>query len=777
MREKPTYEELEKRIRELEETQIALRESGDQYRKLIDFSPLPLLVTQEETIVFANSAAAKLFGTPSRQGIIGSSPRDWIHPDFVEIAYRRRFHAMETGEMLDPIELTILRKDGTEALVLSNSTPISHNGSPAVLSVFQDITDGKRADQMLRESERNYRDLFHNSHDAIFVHDAETGEIVDVNRTTCELFGYSLDELKTMSVGDFSLNKPPYTQNEALQWIHKAKSEGPQQFLWIAKSKDSNLLWFENSLIFAKIGNKDRVLVFGHNIDARIKAEKEMRRLLYAIEQAGEAIIITEHDGAIQYVNPAFEKVTGYSAEEVKGENPRILKSGKQGELFYRKLWDTITGGDTWQGRMVNKRKDGTLYTEEATISPVLDRQGEITNFVAVKRDITSELELENRLAQAQKMEAIGTLAGGIAHDFNNILSAILGFSELVEEELPEGSQARSDLEEVLKAAQRAKGLVKQILTFSRRGEQEARPLRMDLIVKETLQMLRSSLPSSIEVRHSIDRKVPQVVADPIQLHQIMLNLCTNAAQAMEKESGRLEVLLGTKEFGEETIVHTGKLPAGRYVSLCVSDTGGGMPIDFLERIFEPYFTTKKAGEGTGLGLAVVYGIVKDYGGGITVESELGKGSTFTLYLPAVEGAEPEEEAKARQSRLPWGRERILFVDDEPPIIKLGKEYLQRLGYDVTTMQDSMDALRLFRKDPDGFDLVITDMTMPKMTGDELATAILSIRPEMPIILCTGYSRRMSVQKAKEIGIRAFIMKPLAQQDLANTVREVLDEK
>ncbi len=528
------------------------------------------------------------------------------------------------------------------------------------------------------------------------------------------------------------------------------------------------------STAFLHLDDEERVLLCAQDITERKRVEMERERLIAAIEQAAEVIVITDLQGNILYVNPAFEEVTGYQADEVKGQNPRILKSGVQDDSFYRGLWQTITRGETWQGRMVNRRKDGSLYTEETTISPVVDSVGRITNFVAVKRDITAEMEMERRLAQAQKMEAIGTLAGGIAHDFNNILSAIIGYTEMAEVDLPEGSRSRQDLREVLKACNRAKDLVSQILAFSRQSEPETKPLRADLIASEALKMLRSSLPSSIKLRRSIKRDIPLVLADPTHFHQIMMNLCTNAAQAIEDEHGTMEVALDAVEVDRESAARIGGLPPGSYVILTVRDTGAGIRPEVRERIFDPYFTTKQMGEGTGLGLALVYGIVKDYGGGITVESEAGKGSTFTVYFPAAGTAE-EEKAPPRQVRLPWGRERILLVDDEEAIAKLGEQYLSRLGYEVTTRQSPVEALEMFREDPQRFDLVVTDMTMPDMTGDKLAAEMLAVRPDIPIILCTGYSRRMSAERAREIGVKAFVMKPLTQHELAFTVRKALD--
>jgi len=380
--------------------------------------------------------------------------------------------------------------------------------------------------------------------------------------------------------------------------------------------------------------------------------------------------------------------------------------------------------------------------------------------------------EAHKQLRQAQKMEAIGTLAGGIAHDFNNILSGIIGYTELSQMKLEPENEVQADLEEIYSAGTRAKDLVSQILAFSRQGEQEFIPLTPHPIAKEALKLLRSSIPTTIEIKQDI-HKCGTVLADPTQIHQVVMNLCTNAYHAMEAKGGELEVDLRDVELGEEDVLPYPELGPGPYIELTVSDTGSGMPPSIMERIFEPYFTTKEKGLGTGMGLSVVHGIVTSHGGAISAESDPGRGSIFHVYIPRVQ--RDTEKRADRDKPLPRGDERILIVDDEKSLVELGRQMLEKLGYDVVAMTDSIKSMELFREDPGRFDLVITDMTMPNLRGDRLAQQMMEIRPDIPIIMSTGFSKQIDEDKAKEMGIKAFTMKPLILRKLANTVREVLD--
>ena len=407
----------------------------------------------------------------------------------------------------------------------------------------------------------------------------------------------------------------------------------------------------------------------------------------------------------------------------------------------------------------------------------IRDADGRATRMIGLNQDITEHMETEEQLRQVQKMEAIGTLAGGIAHDFNNILAAILGYAELANLDIDEGSQAKYNLRQSLKATHRAKDLVQQILSFSHRGKQERKPLDIRPIMEEGLKFLRSSLPTTIEIRREMEEDLGTIEADPTQVHQILMNLCTNAAHAMDERGGMLLVSLGKVTVDRATSAAAPGIEPGSYLRLRVSDTGHGMPPEMMKRIFEPYFTTKEVGKGTGLGLAVVHGIVKSYGGGITVSSEPGKGSTFDVYLPRIEGSS-NLLTPDRPEPLPLGRrERVLYVDDEKAIVEIGRNILEHLGYEVAGETSSVEALELFREQPDRFDLVITDMTMPNMTGDKLAQEILRIRPGMPIILCTGFSEHITEERARAMGIKEYVLKPLAIRDLAVAIRKALEKQ
>ncbi|MBU0964735.1 MAG: PAS domain S-box protein, partial [Proteobacteria bacterium] len=507
------------------------------------------------------------------------------------------------------------------------------------------------------------------------------------------------------------------------------------------------------------------------DIADRKQAEKQLARQASAIEQAAEEIIITDSEGIIEYANPAFEQISGYSRAEAISKSFAFLESKKE-DHAYTEMWAAIRAGEVWRGRLTTRKKDGGLAEADATVSPIFDPAGNRMGYVFVKRDVTEQIKVEAMFRQSQKMEAIGTLAGGIAHDFNNILSAIFGFAEIAKLETAETSGAHRCLVKILEAAGRARDLVKQILTFSRQTDIKPRPIQPKIIVKETLKLLEASLPSTIEIRANLQAN-EAVMADPTSIHQIIMNLCTNAGHAMRKSGGILDISLINVELDHDFARVHPEIKPGPFLRLTVSDTGHGMSHDVKERIFDPFFTTKGEGEGTGMGLSVVHGIVRSLGGTIAVHSEPDEGSTFSVYLPIHSRQQVKKEEQ--EEIIPGGKEHIVFVDDEEFIVDIAQQMLEMLGYRVMGKTDSREAFAYFKEHADEVDLVITDFTMPHMTGIDLAKEIRKIRPELPILLCTGYNTGFSEAELKETGINAFILKPVVRKELAGVVRKVLD--
>jgi len=509
------------------------------------------------------------------------------------------------------------------------------------------------------------------------------------------------------------------------------------------------------------------------DITERKRMDESHARLAKAIEQAAETVVITDTKGTIFYANPAFEKTTGYACAEALGQNPRLLNSGKHGPDFYRQMWATLQRGEVWTGHFINRRKDGTLFEEEATISPIRDADGAIINYVAVKRDVTHEVQLEAQVRQSQKMEAIGTLAGGIAHDFNNMLGAMFGYAHLLQQDTVGNRLAQESIEEILKAANRAKELVQQILTFSRQREPKPQVIKLDLVVKEAIKFLRASLPAQIMIELDLDDGTPAVLADPTQIYQVTMNLATNALHAMENRPGQLLIRLEVVQPDAKLLHAQPELKPLPYARLTVADTGHGMDAKTLERVFEPFFTTKPAGKGTGLGLAMVHGIVQSHGGVITVESQIGQGTTFHLYFPAQ--AQVESLAAGVASTAPHGHgQKILVVDDEPALTSVLQKMLCRLDYQVTATTQAREAIRLIRENAAQFDLVITDLTMPEMDGLEVARQLRVIQPELLVILVSGYGAVVDDDSLREAGICERLEKPLSYSDLAAVVERVL---
>ncbi len=509
---------------------------------------------------------------------------------------------------------------------------------------------------------------------------------------------------------------------------------------------------------------------------ARVLGVSEARnaRLVTAITQAPVSVVITDPQGTIEYVNPAFERLTGYTAQQALGQNPRILKSGRHDAAYYRGMWETLTGGGVWSGRLVNRRRDGTLFEEEARIAPVLDSAGRVTNYVAVKRDITTEVELQQRLLLAEKLEAIGRLAGGVAHDFNNLLGVITGYAGLAQRALPAEHPVYARLELILKAAGQAAGLTRQLLAFSRKQVLQPRVLNLNVLLSETETMLRRLVREDIELVMSLDPGLGNVKADPAQIEQILLNLVGNARDAMP-QGGRLAIETANTEFDATYTASHPSVTPGRHVMLAVSDTGEGMDAETQAHVFEPFFTTKQLGKGTGLGLATVYGIVKQSGGYIWVYSEVGIGTTFKVYFPLVDeraAVEPRDEGPLPPRQA---SETVLLVEDEAVLRGLLHETLASCGYRVLVARDAAEALQMADEHAGPIHLLVTDVIMPGFTGVEAAAQLRPTRPEMKVLFISGYADAASVQRGMIGAGPAFLSKPFTPDTLLRKVHALLD--
>jgi len=576
-----------------------------------------------------------------------------------------------------------------------------------------------------------------------------------------------------------------------LQFAHQRNVRSLMCVPIVYKNESLGVLTVENSSSTKTFTLSDQSLLMGlafqtaigiSNAQSFQKLQESEARFRKAFDNAASGIALVDLDGHLLEVNNQLARIFGYSEEELLGKTLNELAHPDDRHIGQKSLKQMMIGeiSSTWfEKRYIHM--DGRVLWTSNSATVLQDNNHNPANCILHVQNLTEQKiaedekkQLEAHLQQSQKMEAIGTLAGGIAHDFNNILSAIMGYVDLALLDAEDGTPLSKSLASINTASERAVELVRQILAFSRPGKKDKNPVPINMVVEEALQLIRSSLPATIEIRSNICAEPIAILGDPTQIHQIVMNLCTNAHHAMLVKGGTLDINLAPIELDYDMVRAYPNLEPGSYVKLSIADTGQGMDTDTVNRIFDPYFTTKEKGKGTGLGLAVVHGIVKGHGGFIGVRSVPGKGTTFELFFPKiVETFKPKD---SHPDVIPTGSERILFVDDEIVLTELNKETIRRLGYQVECMTSPVEAFEAFRAEPDRFDLVITDMVMPKMTGDQLADKIMQIRQDIPIILCTGYNDLITEEKAYKMGIQDFLMKPLAMKDLAHSIRKAIDQ-
>jgi PAS domain S-box-containing protein len=673
-----------------------------------------------------------------------------------------------------------IRKDGTLTWV-KITVSIQRDGEGRALhliAMVEDINAHKTAEEslvtttkVLQVSEKRFQKLLEHSPNAVMV---ERKNVIEVaNRAAVELFGLSSPkDLIGRRLADIVGSEARIQTEELVHRLHESEVQLPLEEMCICR-KDGLQLAVDIVASSIKEDEDTVALLVVRNITERKQAEAKHAQLIQSIEQVAESIIVTDLEGAILYVNPAFEKITGYTRKEAIGSNPRIIKSGRHPASFYQAMWATLLRGETWSGELVNKRKNGTLFSEVATISPIKDQSGTVINYVAVKRDITQEQLLRDQLSHAQKMESLGRIAGGIAHDFNNLLMVIQTYVEVLQDPLPLQDSLRESTKQILEAVERGASLTGQLLAFSRK--QISSPVVIDLnaVIDETTKMLRRVIGEDIELRVALSNALWAIKADPDQIIQVLMNLCINARDAMPR-GGRLKIATENVTVKPRSAVGQHYVVPGHYVMLSVTDSGEGISKKIQKDIFEPFFTTKEIGKGTGLGLAMVYGIVKQNGGYVWVDSKLKHGARFTIYLPKVaQTAVPVVSIQAKAT--PKGTETILVVEDEKSLRRGISDLLNGLGYTVLAASSGAEALAIACKQ-EHIDLLLTDVIMPKMGGRELAELLRNLQPNLKIIYMSGYTDDVVLRNGIHDQNTDFLQKPFGLSALANKVREALGQ-
>jgi PAS domain S-box-containing protein len=642
----------------------------------------------------------------------------------------------------------------------------------------------RRTEAALRENRARYRALFEEAPDAIYLHDLD-GTFLDGNREAERLLGVSRDELIGRNFEEIGLLPGDQAENarSLLERNRDGEATGPDEL--VLRRRDGGRIQLEIKTHVLDETSGPVVLGIVRDITEREKAQaalrranQDLQRLATAIDQAAEVILITDPGGRIEYANPAFERITGHPVAEIAGRGPEFLEAGREDSGTMATGWAqiraAISRGDAWSGRIMGRRRDGRTLQAEGVISPVRDPGGEIINFVAVMRDITAEIELEAQLRQAQKMEAVGQLAGGVAHDFNNLLQVISGYAEIAAADLDAGHGVRPMLTEVLRATGRAQHLVRQLLMFSRREASHPRPLDLNQVIEGMTRMIGRVLGEHIELKFRPGPDLPTVQADPHLMEQVLMNLCVNARDAMA-EGGHLRLATAAVDISEAEIRPDPWLRPGRFARLSVSDTGRGISREVRDRIFEPFFSTKEVGEGTGLGLATVYGIVKQHEGFIQVRSEGGNGTCFHIHLPATASEAAEtREAPPSETAPGGGGETILLAEDDQMVRKLATRILERAGYRVRTARDGDEALERFRRHRAEIDLAILDVVMPRRSGRAVYDEIHAQRPELPVLFASGYSDHILEADGVIPGPCEVLPKPFRSETLLERVHGLL---
>jgi len=797
-------------ITERKQAEEAVRQSEERYRAVVETAPDVVYAISDKGVFASLNPAFEAITGWARTEWLGKSFAPLVHPEDASLAVEM-FQKVLRGDKPPPYELRILSKSGKYLVGEFTSTPYIRDGKVAgKLGIVRDITERKRAEKALLQGEvrlerinRCLLELGPNFDSNINRLTALCGELLGA---TCALYNRLQGDL-LCSQGQWQT--PPGFKSEDAPTGHicydvirnnredavvitnlprtsyaesdpNVRAYGLQTYMGCAvkcEGKAVGSLCVVYGTDYQPTDDDRRILgiiasAIG-NEDTRKQAEAELNRLMTAIEQTPESVVITDTEGRILYVNPVFERVTGYSRAEVIGQNPRLLKSNRQDSAFYRQLWGKISAGEVWRGRFINKKKDGTLFTEDAVIAPVRDEKGAVTNHIAIKRDISHELELEVQYRQTQKIDSIGRLAGGVAHDFNNILAVICGHTDLALAQLSPDAPLRSNLECIQESADHAANLTRQLLAFGRGQVIEPRRINLNELIVNLNKMLRRLIGEDIKLVTQTAPDLGQIKADPGQIEQVLLNLVVNARDAMP-DGGTLTIRTDNVTLDED-YARSHLISPGDYVMVSVSDTGVGMTDEVKQHIFEPFFTTKEQGKGTGLGLATCFGIIQQSNGHIHSDSQVDKGTQFKIYLPRVWGVEDPISSREVPVSLPQGTETILLAEDEPSLRQLMARVLRTQGYTVLEATDGHEALTLAQANGAKIQLLLTDAIMPGLSGKTLAEWLGQVNPAIRVLFISGYINNNAVRDAMSRPGTFFLQKPFNPLDLTKRVREAIE--
>jgi PAS domain S-box-containing protein len=809
-----------------EELKTALGVSRDNYQALYDFIPVGYFtMTPKGLIKEVNLSVANLLGI-TRQKLIEKGFEQFVDTDSLD-QWDNHIITVLGNKDKQSCDITLNKTDGStfythlESVQTDASDEMrAVNGeAQAIRMSVTDITERKRSEEQIKLNEsrlqslhemsqyraKNVQELLkftlehaikltgskvgymyhYDDSNQRFILNTWTKDVMDQHDVAEPRDVYKLEE--TGLWGEAAQQKKPVTVNDFQSYNPLEKGYPPGyghveffKVLTVPVSQDDKVVAVvvvtnkESDYNDSDIRQLSLLMDSVWRMIGSMRAQDREQLLVAAVEHAAEGVIVTDASGIIQYVNSAEEAITGYSSDELIGQNPSILKSGKHNDDFYRKLWGTINAGKVWTGRFINKRKEGTEYHEDATISPVYDKSGKLKNFVAVKHDVTKQIQLQEQLFQAQKMEAVGTLAGGIAHDFNNLLQVVLGYAEVMLLRKKEGESDYVDLHKIYQAGKRGADLVRSLLTFSRKVEAQYVPVNLNEEITTVRDLLFNTIPKIIKIDLHLSEDRWSVQADKPQIAQILMNLGVNARDAMP-DGGTLTIETTNIQLDEEYCgIHPEAKP-GNYVLLTVSDTGRGMDKEILSHIFEPFFTTKEPGKGTGLGLATVYGIVKNHEGFINCNSEIGHGTTFKIYLPTIQTKQILESPHVEMITT-GGIETILLVEDDGVIRDLCAELLVGVGYNVISAGNGKEALEIYQKEKDRISLILLDLIMPVMDGWQCLVKILHINPNAKVIIASGFIESGLAKGLEAKGAKGFVQKPFDMSQLLTTIREVLDK-